>query len=165
MFETLVRTFILQFEFVRHPFTSERELAEEQAKIDRLAREEAKDQARVASAQNNAFQLGKEGKGAEMRILIEKFCLDVTRPRKLNSKKDPKSDKETGFETMLHVAAGSCDVALIDWLLGRGMMHGVQMHIHVTHNTQGLTLRLWTHPILRLSTLRFCVVTYLLSAI
>lgn len=103
------------------PSVSEREQAEEQAEIDRLAREEAKDQARLTSAQNSAFQLGKEGKGAEMRNLIEKFGLDVTKPRKLNPKKDAKTvGKTANFETMLHVAAGLCDVYLIDWLLGRG---------------------------------------------
>jgi hypothetical protein len=73
----------------------------------------------LSTAQINAFQFGKEGRSAEMRSIIEKFDLDVTKPRKLNSKKDVKV-KETNFETMLHVAAGSCDVALIDWLLGRG---------------------------------------------
>jgi hypothetical protein len=103
------------------PSVSEREQAEEQAEIDRLAREEAKDQARFASAQNSAFQLGKEGKGVEMRSLIEKFGLDVTKPRKLNPKKDAKVvGKTANFETMLHVAAGLCDVYLIDWLLDRG---------------------------------------------
>jgi hypothetical protein len=60
-----------------------------------------------------------------MRSLIEKFNLDVTKPRKLNTKKDVKAGKEINFETMLHVAAGSCDEALIDWLLVRGMLFGV----------------------------------------
>jgi hypothetical protein len=56
-----------------------------------------------------------------MRSLVEKFNLDVTKPRKLNLKKDAKAGKDTGFETLLHVAAGSCDVASIDWLFDRGM--------------------------------------------
>jgi hypothetical protein len=44
----------------------------------------------------------------------------VTKPRKLNQKK-----AEINFETLLHVAAGSCDVTLLDWLLGRGTIFGI----------------------------------------
>jgi hypothetical protein len=106
-------------DFSDKPFL-EREQAEEQAGIDRLAHEEARDQARIASAQNSAFQLAKEGNSADLRALIEKFDLDVTQPRKLNQKR-----AEINFETLLHVAAGSCDVALLDWLLGRGTIFGI----------------------------------------
>lgn len=111
--------------YLSDPSISEREQAEEQAEIDRLAREEGKDLARLASAQNSAFQLGKEGKSVELYALVDKFDLDVTKPRKLNQKKDTKAGKEANFETLLHVAAGSCDVILIDWLLDRGRVFGV----------------------------------------
>jgi ankyrin repeat protein len=60
-----------------------------------------------------------------MRSLIEKYDLDVTKPRRSNSKKDTKMAKDTNFETMLHVAAGSCDAALVDWLLDRGKVYSI----------------------------------------
>lgn len=100
----------------------EREQAEEEAEKKRKVLEDAKDQARLASAQDRAFQLAKEGKGDEMRSLIEKYDLDVTKPRKLNGTtgKGAKVAKATNFETMLHAAAASCDITVIDWLIGRG---------------------------------------------
>lgn len=102
-------------------FAIEREQAAEQAEINRLAREEAKDQARQASAQERAFGLAKDGKSEELRSVIEKCNLDVTKPRKINQKKDAKAaSKVTNFETMLHAAAGSCDTGVIDYLLERG---------------------------------------------
>lgn len=55
-----------------------------------------------------------------MRDVIEKFDLDVTKPPTLNSIKKAKTTSIPQFETMLHAAAASCDVALVDWLISRG---------------------------------------------
>ena len=77
---------------------------------------------RLASHQDHAFSLGKEGKGSEMRAIIEQHDLDVTKPRNLKpSKKQTKQTDQSGYvETMLHVAAASCDASLVDWLIQRG---------------------------------------------
>lgn len=55
-----------------------------------------------------------------MRDLIEKFDLDVNKPRTCNARKNTKTAKAPQFETMLHAAAASCDVPLVDWLVNRG---------------------------------------------
>lgn len=98
-------------------------MAEEQAALNRRAREEAQTQARIVSAHAQAFSLAEEGKGTDMQNLIENYALDVNKPRKLNLKKDAKvaSLKVPNFETILHSAAGACDVATVDWLLAKGL--------------------------------------------
>jgi hypothetical protein len=55
-----------------------------------------------------------------MRDVIEKFDLDVNKPRTCNATKNAKTAKAPQFETMLHAAAASCDVPLVDWLINRG---------------------------------------------
>jgi hypothetical protein len=101
----------------------ERECKEEQAELDRREREEGKNAERIASAYNRAFQLGRDGKGSEMRNVIEEFNLDVTKPQALNPRK--KNSKANGGgddvrETMLHVAAVHCDVVTVRFLVGKG---------------------------------------------
>jgi hypothetical protein len=54
-----------------------------------------------------------------MRHAIEDFSLDVNAPEKSISKRKQK-DEGPNFETMLHVAAGSCDADLVLFLLGQG---------------------------------------------
>lgn len=100
---------------------AEREQAEEEAQIKNAEREAHSSQMRLASHQDRAFNLGKEGKGSEMRTVIEQHDLDVTKPRNLKLKKQAKQpDQSANFETMLHVAAVSCDASLVDWLIQRG---------------------------------------------
>jgi hypothetical protein len=98
---------------------AEREMAAEQAEKERVAREQAKHQDRLANAYQRAFSLGRAGNIEGMKALIEEHQLDVTgpeRPRK--SKQNQKQSDE--YETMLHVAARSSDETLVQFLLGKG---------------------------------------------
>jgi hypothetical protein len=69
-----------------------------------------------------------------MRRWIEKFGLDVTKPRNLNPKNAAKASKEMNFETLLHVAAASCDAELIDWLLFRGNVRYLRNYLCYLHH-------------------------------
>ncbi|KII84274.1 hypothetical protein PLICRDRAFT_701857 [Plicaturopsis crispa FD-325 SS-3] len=112
-------------EFLRRVAEFEREQAEQQAAHERAARESYRDEQRRASFQSQAFQLGRAGKGADMRRMVEDAALDVTQPQKpptapakdktAKSKPAPKQ-----FETMLHAAAGACDEETVAFLLARG---------------------------------------------
>ena len=120
--ENLVSTPLLRHVLIFRSRVSEREQAEEEAKIRNAEREAHSSQMRLASHQDRAFNLGKEGRGREMRDIIEQHDLDVTKPRNLKpSKKQIKqADQSCFIETMLHVAAASCDVSLVNWLIQRG---------------------------------------------
>jgi hypothetical protein len=101
-----------------------RECAEEKAEIERREREEAEHAECIIAAQSRAFDLTRAGKGVETCQLIDKFGLDVTKPQKLNLNGNQKDRKEKPgndlFETMLHVAAGYCDVQAVRFLLEKG---------------------------------------------
>jgi hypothetical protein len=78
----------------------------------------------VALAYNRAFKFGKAGKGSEMRSVIEEFGLDVTKPQSAGfGKKKFKTNGGDGVhETMLHVAAASCDVLTVRYLIEKGKL-------------------------------------------
>lgn len=63
-------------------------------------------------------QSARAGNSPLVRKVIEEYNLDVTLPEK--SRKQQKSDVASNFETLLHVAASSCDEDLISFLLERG---------------------------------------------
>lgn len=97
---------------------SEREQAEALAESQRREREEALSRSRSASAHVHAFTLATEGKAEDLKHVVEKNALDVNKPR---SQKDIKTTNQiANFVTMLHLAAGSGDVATVQCLLEKG---------------------------------------------
>ena len=93
-------------------------MAAEQAELDRIAREEALARSRFAAAHVHAFQLAADGRSAELKKLVEKYALDVNKPR--SQKQDNSTKAMSKFPTMLHRAAGSGDVATVAYLLEKG---------------------------------------------
>ena len=94
-------------------------MAAEQAERERVAREQAKHQDRLAQAYQRVFSLGRAGNVEGMKALIEEHQLDVTapeRPRKIK----PNQKQSDEFETMLHVAARSSDEFLVQFLISKG---------------------------------------------
>ncbi|KAF7978096.1 hypothetical protein HWV62_1496 [Athelia sp. TMB] len=96
----------------------EREIAAEQAELDRIAREEALARSRFAAAHDHAFQLASDGRSAELRKLVEEYALDVNKPR--SQKEDNSTKMMSKFPTMLHRAAQSGDTATVVYLLEKG---------------------------------------------
>lgn len=104
--------------------------AEEKAKAAKAA-EVSQNAKKLADAQTRAFKAGREGRGNDMRTLIETYDLDVmypetaprgqfVRPRGAPASKDAgKLPKR--YDTMLHAAAGKCGLDTIIFLLARGM--------------------------------------------
>jgi hypothetical protein len=101
-----------------NPPSAEIEIEAEQRELDRIALEKSREQDRRASAQIHAFQSGRSGKSAVLRSMIVEFELDVNAPQA--TRKLQKKPQQVNFETMLHVAAESCDEDAVLFLLNRG---------------------------------------------
>ncbi|KIY72982.1 hypothetical protein CYLTODRAFT_485951 [Cylindrobasidium torrendii FP15055 ss-10] len=99
------------------------ECRQEEAAAAKKKAEERRLDSIYTEARVTAFKAARTGNGAEVRRLVEAHDLCVTDPEKLpkrtaQSKKAPAAVPK--HETLLHVAAGFCDVATVDFLYNRG---------------------------------------------
>ncbi|KAF9459541.1 hypothetical protein BDZ94DRAFT_1267940 [Collybia nuda] len=98
----------------------EREVEAEQREIEKAAREMKIVEDRRASAQTNAFGYARLGNSSGVRNIIEEHQIDVNGPERVS--KNPKKPQPEKYDTLLHVAASHCDVALISFLIEKGAL-------------------------------------------
>jgi hypothetical protein len=101
----------------------EEEIKRDEEEMERAEREMQAHEDSIADAYVQAFKAGREGDGGSMRSIIQEHDLDVNKPERQAKLKNA-AKRSTGtpstFESMLHVAAASCDVETVSFLKGRG---------------------------------------------